>query len=185
MSQKLIIKEVIVVEGRDDTAAVLRAVDAATIETHGFGITRATWKRLEEAYRMRGLIVLTDPDHAGEEIRKKISLRFPDAGQAFIARSKATEGSDTGVENASPQDIREALSKVSFSLTEKRAEFTEADLAAAGLSGEDGARERREALGEALGIGYANAKTLLGRLNGLGVSREAFDRETESLRKKV
>lgn len=60
MSQRLIIKEVIVVEGRDDTAAVLRAVDAATIETHGFGITRATWKRLEEAYRMRGLIVLTD-----------------------------------------------------------------------------------------------------------------------------
>ena len=33
------IREVIIVEGRDDTAAVLRAVDAQTIETHGFGMS--------------------------------------------------------------------------------------------------------------------------------------------------
>ena len=32
------IEEIIVVEGRDDTAAIRRAVDAVTIETHGFGI---------------------------------------------------------------------------------------------------------------------------------------------------
>ena len=38
------INEVIVVEGRDDTCAVKRAVDAETIETHGYGITAATWK---------------------------------------------------------------------------------------------------------------------------------------------
>ena len=36
------INEVIVVEGRDDTRAVKRAVDAETIETHGYGITAAT-----------------------------------------------------------------------------------------------------------------------------------------------
>ena len=31
------INEVIVVEGRDDTAAINRAVEAKTIETHGCG----------------------------------------------------------------------------------------------------------------------------------------------------
>ena len=36
--EKLKIKEAIVVEGRDDTIAVKRAVDGLTIETHGFGI---------------------------------------------------------------------------------------------------------------------------------------------------
>ncbi len=33
---KMIIKEAIIVEGRDDTAAINRAVSALTIETHGF-----------------------------------------------------------------------------------------------------------------------------------------------------
>ena len=44
------IKEIIVVEGRDDTLAIKRAVEADTIETHGFGISEETWKLLEKAY---------------------------------------------------------------------------------------------------------------------------------------
>ena len=38
-------------EGRDDTAAVKRAVDAQTIETHGFGIKKQTWELIEKAYQ--------------------------------------------------------------------------------------------------------------------------------------
>lgn len=64
------IKEIIVVEGRDDAAAVRRAIDADVIAIHGFGIDRETWTELELAYKKRGLIILTDPDHAGEQIRK-------------------------------------------------------------------------------------------------------------------
>ena len=37
------IKEIIVVEGRDDTAAINRAVEAETIETHGFGMLKEEW----------------------------------------------------------------------------------------------------------------------------------------------
>jgi 5S rRNA maturation endonuclease (ribonuclease M5) len=75
--EKLKVKEVIVVEGRDDTNAVLRAVDGLTIETHGFGIKKETWKLLEKAYTEKGLIILTDPDYSGEEIRRKLTARFP------------------------------------------------------------------------------------------------------------
>ncbi|MBR5489075.1 MAG: ribonuclease M5, partial [Firmicutes bacterium] len=46
----MIVKEIIVVEGRDDTAAIKRAVDANTIETHGFGIRKETWDLIEKAY---------------------------------------------------------------------------------------------------------------------------------------
>ena len=41
------IKEIIVVEGKDDTAAINRACQAETIETHGFGMAEAMWKKLE------------------------------------------------------------------------------------------------------------------------------------------
>ena len=51
---KLKIKEAIVVEGRDDTAALKKAVDAFIIETHGFGISRNTWDLLAKAYEEKG-----------------------------------------------------------------------------------------------------------------------------------
>ena len=66
------IKEIIVVEGRDDTLAVSRAVDAITVETHGFGMSEEMWEVLDKAYKERGLIVLSDPDHGGRSIRNKI-----------------------------------------------------------------------------------------------------------------
>ncbi len=40
------IKEVIVVEGKDDTTAIKRAVDADTIETNGSAINQATIEKI-------------------------------------------------------------------------------------------------------------------------------------------
>ena len=70
--EKLKIEEVIVVEGRDDTAAINRGVEAVTIETHGFGMSENMWKLIDSAYKTKGIIVFTDPDYAGENIRRKI-----------------------------------------------------------------------------------------------------------------
>ena len=64
------IKEIIVVEGRDDESAVKAALsDAEIIVTHGYGIGDGTWKRLERAYKGPGILIFTDPDHTGEQIR--------------------------------------------------------------------------------------------------------------------
>ena len=57
--EKLKVEEVIVVEGRDDTNAVLRAIDGMTIETHGFGILCAAgvplmWEIFCQANQMPG-----------------------------------------------------------------------------------------------------------------------------------
>ena len=113
--EALEIKEIIVVEGRDDTNAIKRAVGAVTIETHGFGISEETWAKLDNAYKERGLIIFTDPDYAGNLIRKKLKEKYPEAKEAFLARKKAMDKNldhpDIGIENANPEDIREALSK--------------------------------------------------------------------------
>ena len=199
------IAEVIVVEGRDDTAAIKRAVRAVTIETHGFGISKSTWEKIQHAYKDYGIIVFTDPDHAGEEIRRKIFEKFPDAKQAFVSREKATEktkGSqrDIGIENASPEDIREALEKAKARIVNGGATgiavassnggtaragaadaFTIKDLDAAGLTGGEGTRQRREKLGDMLGIGYANGKGLLYKLNTLGIDRKTFEEAVKKL----
>ena len=110
--EKLKIKEAIVVEGRDDTAVLKQVTDALIIETHGFGIAKTTWELLEKAYKEKGLIILTDPDFSGEEIRKKIVKNFPESKHAYMPRKKATKKGDIGIENASPEDVKKVLEKV-------------------------------------------------------------------------
>lgn len=172
------IEEIIVVEGRDDTAAIRQAVDAVTIETHGFGIREETWQLIEKAYQAKGIIVFTDPDTAGEQIRRRIMKRFPEAKEAFLDQSLAAKAGDIGIENASPEAIRDALSKVrgaKAGAAAKTETFTAADLFAWGLDGVPGASKRRRALGQQLGIGQATAKTFLQRLNRFGISREEIE----------
>ena len=45
------LKETVVVEGRDDMSAVLAAVEADIIITHGYGITQKTLENIEAAYK--------------------------------------------------------------------------------------------------------------------------------------
>lgn len=170
----MMVKEIIVVEGRDDTAAIKRAVDANTIETHGFGIRKETWDLIEKAYNEKGIIIFTDPDFAGNEIRRKLTEKFPKAGQAYLSRKDATKSGDIGIENADPDSIIEALSKAHYTLEEKCEEFTSADLLKYGLSGGAQAADRRDRLGKALGIGYGNNKQFVNKLNKYGITREEF-----------
>ena len=169
------IKEVIVVEGKDDEAAVKRAVEAQVLITHGFGISQKTLRQIREAYERCGIIILTDPDHAGENIRKKLAGYFPEAKHAFISREAGTKKDDIGVENASPETIRRALEKVRTEQAVREDRFTMADMVGLGLSAGEGAAQRRDRLGGILGIGYANTKTFLNRLNHYGITRAEFE----------
>ena len=167
------IKERIVVEGRDDTAAIKQSVDAVTIETHGYGIRKETWQLIEEANAGPGIIVFTDPDHAGLQIRRRILAKFPGAKEAFLDRSDATRKGDIGIENAAPEAIEEALLKAHCTVCEEaREQLTMDHMIAAGLAGDPEAAARRSAAGKTLGIGYANAKTFLARLNRFGITEE-------------
>ena len=168
------LKEVLVVEGKMDTVAIHKALEADTIETGGFTLAPYTLRQLEAAYKKRGIIILTDPDGAGERIRKFLTERFPEAGQAFIPKVQATANNDVGVEQAQPEAILAALAKVRHHEYRPQAEFTHMDLFTYALNGSPSAVARRDALGAELGIGYGNAKRFLERLNHYGVSREEF-----------
>lgn len=170
------VNQAIVVEGRDDVNAVKAACDALIIATHGFGISAETWKEIEKAHKEKGIIVLTDPDHAGEEIRRRINEKYPDAVNAFIDRGDAESGGDIGVENANPQVIMEAIEKALELSGRKESESEEEkvfadmkDLAEFGLSGCEGASERRSAVCKVLGIGYGNAAAMIIKLRGFGI----------------
>ncbi|MPN32516.1 Ribonuclease M5 [bioreactor metagenome] len=175
------IKEVIVVEGKQDVQAVRRAVDADCIITGGFSLSSHTIDQIKHAYNKRGIIILTDPDSAGERIRKYLTERFPEAKHAFVPREAASANNDIGIEQASPDAIRAALTKVRYLEWKPSQEFSWADIVDAALTGIPDATRRRAVLGAELGIGYANAKGFLQRLNNYGVTRQEFESALKKL----
>jgi len=175
------IKEIIVVEGKDDVSAIKRAIDAETIITGGFGFRNNVIERIKEAAKRRGVIIFTDPDFAGEKIRKTIASKVPGCKHAFLPKEQATKDGDIGIENASPENIILALQKARSESVERTYEFTQQDLLLNGLIGFDGAAYRRDDLGKILGIGYGNAKQCLNRLNNYGVSRQEFEEALKKL----
>ncbi|MBQ9573097.1 MAG: ribonuclease M5 [Acidaminococcaceae bacterium] len=169
------LKEVIIVEGKMDTVAVKRALECDTIETGGFALRPDTLRQIEAAYKKRGIIILTDPDGSGERIRKYLTERFPNAGQAFVPKKDARVPDDVGIEQAKPEAILLALSKVHHHEYHPEPVFSAADLRNNGLSGSPDASQKRDLLGAELGIGYGTAKAFLRRLNTYSISREEFE----------
>lgn len=184
IDEKIKIKEAIIVEGRDDEARVKQSIDAMIIVTHGFGIKEETWTLIDKAYREKGVIIFTDPDHAGEMIRRKIEKRCPKALHANLSREKARKNKDIGVENARPQDVLTAIMSAKSKKSETQGKsllsnnsqsespLSPEDIYALGICGGEGAKIRRERLCDKLGIGYTNAKGFIKRANDFGISKK-------------
>ncbi len=186
------VRQTIVVEGRDDMSAVLAAVEANVLWTHGYGITQQTLDLISAAYEKTGIVIFTDPDHAGRQIRERLTRLFPKAKHAYLTQSQAEKSGDIGIENAKPADILRALEAACCEIetgdgpvkngdgsrlhnginwkneNQNRPRFQ--DLVELGLAGGEGSAQKRAKAGAALGIGSANAKTFLRRLNSFGIS---------------
>ena len=159
------IKEVIVVEGRDDITAVKQAVEAEVIAVGGFEINAKVIERIKEAQKRKGVIVLTDPD--------------------FAAQEDGIKGDDIGVENASPEVIIEALNRAKASEEIVEEIFTSEDMFYFKLTGDINSKKRRLMLGKELGIGYGNANQMLIRLNKYAISKEEFIIAIEKIEKNL
>jgi ribonuclease M5 len=179
------IREMVVVEGKDDTAAVRRAVGADTIETGGSAIGEDVLRRIELAQERRGVIIFTDPDSPGERIRKIVAERVPGAKHAFLTRDEARSRSGLGVEHASDEAIRRALEAVrspdSSGGSGEAGEIEWNDLLDAGLIIHADAARRRERMGELIGIGYANGKQFHKRCVMFRITKAEFARALEQL----
>ena len=187
------IKEVIVVEGRYDKNTLSQVVDAVILETAGFGIFNDTDKRrlLKTMAETRGLIVLTDSDGAGFQIRNHIRgcvdpklvkhAYIPDVYGKERRKTAPSKEGKLGVEGMRPEVLLEALRRAGATFeddaaAERPARITKADFYARALSGREGSREKRLALLRRLNLPERmSADAMLDVLNAL-MDREAFYR---------
>lgn len=170
MNPKTTIREIIVVEGKDDTCNLQRFYNVETYETNGSAISNEDIERIKRLQRLRGVIVFTDPDYNGERIRKLIMQAVPDVKHAFLNREEAvpkskTKGRSLGVEHAKFEDLQKALTGIYHNNCYKAScDISKGDLMRLGLLMGPDSRKRREYLGDHLRIGYCNGKQLLKRL---------------------
>jgi len=168
------IKEVIVVEGKNDTKRLKSFFDVETIETHGLGLSKETIAYIKEINDKRGIILFLDPDNPGEKIRKRLNEEIPGLKNAFILKEDARTSKKVGVEHASKEVLEEALNHL-VSYSETSGNLTMNDLVDLGLMGIDNSSEKRLLISSIYHIGKCNSKTMLKRLNLLGVNKEELN----------
>lgn len=164
------IQEVIVVEGHHDTDTLRRYFDCDTIETSGLGLNQETLEKIKQAQKTRGVIIFTDPDSPGNIIRHKINAEIPGCKNAFVNKKDAHTTKKVGIEHASYEALLEALENI-VTYKQVSSTLTMADMIDLGLTGSD-SKVLREKVGVYYHVGFANAKTMLRRLNFLQVTKE-------------
>ena len=166
MEDRLRVEQVILVEGRYDAAKLTTLVDGLILTTDGFAIYKDKEKQtlLKELGRERGVIVLTDSDAAGFQIRHFVSnlVGQNKVLQAYVPAlpgkesRKAAPGKEglLGVEGIPAELIRQALMAAGASQAKPRSgrPITYTDLFEWGLSGTANCAQTRRDFMLALGL---------------------------------
>ena len=158
----------VIVEGKYDKIRLSGVIDGMILTTEGFGIfsDKEKQKLIRKIAAEKGLLVLTDSDAAGFKIRNFLKNIVPEEQilHAYIPdiygkeRRKAAPSKEgkLGVEGVDTATLEAALQRCgafqSASDKKQRREITGADLYEAGLSGKNGAAEKRRALLISLGL---------------------------------
>lgn len=193
------VKEVIVCEGRYDKDTLSQVFDGVIIETGGFGVFNdreklALLRRLAEA---RGLVILTDSDGAGFQIRGYLKgaidpklvkhAYIPDIPGRERRKKTASKAGTLGVEGMRPEVLVEALRRAGATFEgaessgSEAEELSAADMYALGLSGRPGSAALRAALLAELGLpGKLQGASLRGVLSAL-YTREELERALSAL----
>lgn len=181
------IEPVIIVEGRYDKNKIKQIFDTVVLETAGFGIFKDKEKAalIRRLAQTRGILVLTDPDHAGFLIRgylKNIAAEgkvyhayIPDRLGKEKRKAHPSREGKLGVEGVTEEEIIQAVRRSGVSMNgeketrEEEKPVTKADLYALGLSGGPDSKEKRRLLLKKLDLPEnMTAGALLEMINILG-----------------
>lgn len=166
------IKEVIIVEGKNDAAHLKNFLDVDIITTNGSEISKETLNTIKEINKTRGIIIFSDPDYPGEKIRKTIQEQIKNAKNAFILKEKALGKNKVGIEHAKKEDILKSLENVVTFQKEGESDITTKDMYDFNLLGNKNSKIVRKKICNHYNIGISNAKIMLKRLKMSNINKK-------------
>lgn len=182
------IKEAVIVEGKYDKIKLSNILDAFIIETNGFQIykDRARKDFIKRLADEQGIIILTDSDHSGFQLRNYISmgipkdkikhLYIPDVYGKEKRKAEPSKEGKLGVEGIDNKILIKLFenANVEFIEAENKELLTNYDLFAAGISGGLNSKEKRKLLLKKLNLPeFLSTNSLLTYLNS-SVSKKDF-----------
>lgn len=165
------IQEVIVVEGKHDKARVLACVSADVLVTNGTHLSKAFLETCKELHQKKGIIVFTDPDGPGNQIRWKINEALGGCKHAVLVHKQE----HIGVEHASDEHILEALNQV-VTTSSATSSLSWQDFYDLGLTGKRDSVKKRAMLSKQLHLPLANGKLMFQYLNMIHVDKKICER---------
>ncbi|MEN9819921.1 MAG: hypothetical protein RL379_699 [Bacillota bacterium] len=168
---KLHLNALVVVEGTTDVQKLMPFIDAEFVITNGSAVSKETIQFIQEA-KLRGkdIIVLTDPDFPGEQIRHKLDQSIPGLTHIFLDKQQAIAKRKVGVAQAESAYLLQSLKHKVTAKQTLQPTITMHDLQDLGLVGEPSSSILRVKVSQHFHLGQANVKTMLKRLNFLGIS---------------
>ncbi|WP_294777807.1 DUF4093 domain-containing protein [uncultured Eubacterium sp.] len=189
MENKIKLSEAVIVEGKYDKIKLSNILDAFIIETNGFAVFKDKTKLsfIKKLAKERGIIILTDSDHAGFMIRNYISsgvpkeqiknVYIPDIFGKEKRKNAPSKEGKLGVEGMTKEVIVEALSKAGITSSKSVCSdpVTTVDFYDLGLTGGAGSKAKRKALCKALDLPeFLSTSSLISCINNFMTKEEFY-----------
>lgn len=190
MDEKIKLTEAVIVEGKYDKIKLSNILDAFIIETNGFAIFKDKSKLsfIKKLAKERGIIILTDSDHAGFMIRNYISsgvpkeqiknVYIPDIFGKEKRKDTPSKEGKLGVEGMTKEVILASLEKAGISSTSSVCDnpITTVDFYDLGLTGGANSKAKRKAVCKALDLPeFLSTSSLISCINNFMTKKDFFD----------
>lgn len=182
------IREAVIVEGKYDKIKLSNLIDALIIETNGFGIykDKSRLSFIRNLAKERGIVILTDSDHSGFQIRNYIvagipkdkikHIYIPDILGKEKRKAEPSKEGKLGVEGMSDELLLKLFGNAGIS-AEKFTPIdpvTNYDLFELGISGTANAKQNKKKLLAVLDLPeFLSTNSLLSYINS-SMTREEF-----------
>ena len=170
---------VLLVEGKDDESLIKSFLECYIFKTNGYDLKKEDIAFYKELSKRHNIIVLTDPDAAGERIRKVLNDEIKNTFNVFLNIDKCNKSNKHGVAESNKDHILEQLKDYLSNTPIKVGNLTPNDLSKLGLNGDSNAKEKRRYICERFSLGICNQKMLKERLNLLKISYDEIKEELD------
>lgn len=164
---KYIINDAVVVEGTWDASYISSFVDCEIIVTNGLDVPQNEIDYLKNLSKYKKILVLTDPDEAGETIRRRIHDQV-EAIDVVVDKTKCNKNHKHGVAECEKDELIKCLKPFFVNTKNISENITNNFLFMNGINN----KEIYHFIGKKFCLGNVNKKVLLTRLNSTKVAQE-------------
>ena len=164
---------IIVVEGKSDASYLSSFIDSEYVVLNGYELNNFVIDYLTHIKENRKILLLVDPDDAGETITQKFLSKNIKADVIKIDYKKCNKNNKHGVAECDMNEILEKLKNYLSDSKKNKSDIKSSQLENLGIIS---SKEKRDIIIDKFHLGRCNTKTFLKRLNYNDISYDSIEK---------